>query len=152
MSVRRAALLALCADGLRETRHPHATVARVAFADLAGLENREPLEDEELRRVMTGLRMALMTETAGAAGPRSPAATAAASIFDRSLVALSQFAASEEERIVPHLHLVLPPIGKKMFLKAHRDAVQECLRSLERHGGPEAVKIMRRRGVLAGVT
>lgn len=152
MAMRRGALLALCADGLRETRHPHATVARLAFADLVALQSEDRLEDEDLRRVMAGLRLALMVEVPGNGGSRCPAGTTAASVFERALIALGQVAAAEGPRIVPHLHLVLPPIGKKMFLKAHREAVQESLRTLEHHGGPEAVKVMRRRGVLAGAS
>lgn len=152
MAMRRGALLALCADGLRETRHPHATVARLAFADLVALQSEDRLEDEDLRRVMAGLRLALMVEVPSSGGSRCPAGTTAAGVFERALIALGQVAAAEGPRIVPHLHLVLPPIGKKMFLKAHREAVQESLRTLEHHGGPEAMKVMRRRGVLAGAT
>jgi len=152
MAMRRGALLALCADGLRETRHPHATVARLAFADLVALQSEDRLEDEDLRRVMAGLRLALMVEVPGNGGSRCAAGTTAASVFERALIALGQVVAAEGPRIVPHLHLVLPPIGKKMFLKAHREAVQESLRTLEHHGGPEAVKVMRRRGVLAGAS
>lgn len=149
MATRRGSLLALCAEGLQETRHPYATVARLAFADLAALESAGPLEEEELRRVMTGLRQALMVETGG--GARTPVTATATGVFEHGLLALRQMAIAEGPCIVPHLPLVLPPIGKKMFLKAHRDSVQDILRCLERHCGPEAVKIMRRRGVSAGV-
>jgi len=156
MRARRSTLLALCADGLRETRHPCATIVRLAFADLVALETEGGLEEEDLRKVMAGLRLALNVETSsscgGGGGVRSTAAaTANVAVFSNALDALRQVVAVEGPRIVPHLHLVLPPIGKKMFPKIHREVVQETLRTLERHGGPEAVKVMRRRGVFAGV-
>jgi len=151
---RRAALLPLCADGLRETRHPHATVARLAFRDLASLDNAEPLEDEAMRRVMAGLRLALLTEGGGApAASRSPQqGGSSATIFESALAAVRQIAVAERARIVPHLHLILPPIGKKMFSKLHRESVQDTLRTIEHYGGQEAASVMRHRGVQPGVS
>lgn len=149
---RRAALLPLCADGLRETRHPHATVARLAFRDLATLDNAEPLDDEVMRRVMAGLRLALLAEGPGAAvASRSPQGGGSATIFESALAAVRQIAVAEGERIVPHLHLILPPIGKKMFSKLHRESVQDTLRTIEHYGGREAASVMRHRGVQPGV-
>lgn len=153
MATRRSSLLALCVEGLRETRHPHATVARLAFADLATLNTEGGLEEEDLRKVMAGLRLVLTVESSLNGRVVSPAAaTSASTVFERGLGALRLVVVAEGARIVPHLHLVLPPIGKKLFLKAHREVVQETLRALEQHGGPEALKVMRRRGVFAGVS
>jgi hypothetical protein len=150
---RRAALLPLCAEGLRETRHPHATVARLAFRDLASLDNAEPLDEEAMRRVMTGLRLALLAEGTGAPpASRSPQqGGGSATIFESALAAVRQIAVAEGTRLVPHLHLILPPIGKKMFSKLHRESIQDTLRTLEHYGGQEAANVMRHRGVQPGV-
>merc|ERR1712232_1191607 len=102
MASRRGALLELCANGLRETRHPYATVARLAFTDLVTMQGAEPLEEEQLKRVVEGLRLALAVETATGAGPRSPAASTS-SVFEPSLTALRQVAAAEGPRLVPYL-------------------------------------------------
>lgn len=139
----------LCAEGLRETRHPHATIARLAFSELAALDGAGPLEDEHLRLVMVRLRDAMKVQSTGGGGATSAAAV---DIFERALAALVVLAAAETSRLAPQLHLVLPPIGKKMFSKSHKDAVQNALRDLEKHGGSEVQKVMRQRNVVAGVT
>lgn len=148
---RRDALIVLCAGGLCETRHPYATVARLAFGDLAALEDVPPVGDEALRRLMAHLRAALLVEPTVAGATRSPGGATASSVFSSALLALRQIAAVERERLVQHLHLVLPPIAKRMFSKGHRELIQEALRDLERYGGPEAAKTIRNRGLTAGL-
>lgn len=148
---RRDTLIVLCAGGLCETRHPYATVARLAFGDLALWEGCPALGDEALRRVMAHLRMALLTEPNSAGASRSPGGSASSSVFSSALLALRQLVSVEGERLVSHLHLVLPPIGKRMFSKAYREPIQETLRDLETFGGPEAAKAMRMRGVAPGM-
>lgn len=147
---RRGMLLALCAEGLRETRHPYATVARLAFADLAQLDA-DPLTDDELRRVMAAVRAALTAEHSAAGTPKM-GASRSSGVFEAALMALRQIVQVEGVRLVPHLHLVIPPIGKHLFGKAHSEAIQATLRDLESFGGPDAAKAMRARGVSVGVT
>lgn len=148
---RRDALIALCAEGLREMRHPYSTVARLAFADLACLEGCQPLAEEALHRVVSGVRLALLAEVpTGAAKVGS--SSAATSIFETALRAVGQVARAEGPRLVPHLHLILPPIGKRMFGKTHKELIQETLREIECNCGPEATKAMRARGVTAGLS
>jgi len=65
----REELLALSADGLREQRHPYCTIARLAFADLAGLEGSPHLSDQALRSVMSSLRAALLAEPTPRSAP-----------------------------------------------------------------------------------
>lgn len=142
-------MLGLCAEGLRESRHPHATVARLAFADLAALEGCNPISEEALRRVMAGLRLALVAETSQAsrASPKI-GATRDGGIFESALSALRQMASAEGPRLVPHLHLVLPPIGQRLFSRSHREVIQDVLREVAARGGPEAMKVMRTRGIV----
>lgn len=149
VGARRDGLLGLCADGLRESRHPHATVARLAFADLAALEGSGPISEEALRHVMAGLRLALL---AGGPQAQRPApklgATRDGGVFESALLALRQISAAEGPRLVPHLHLVLPPIGHQLFSRCHRELIQEVLREVAARGGPEAEKVMRTRGIV----
>lgn len=145
----RGELLTLCAEGLRETRHPHITVARLAFADLVELAGEPELDAESLRQTMQAVRLALMTpeEDKGLNSP-APCRGGAGwtSTFQGALAALKQLAAAEGARLNPHLHLVLPPIARRIFSKASRDVIHETLQVLERHGGPEALKIIKTRG------
>lgn len=146
---RRGSLLALCAEGLCETRHPYLTVARLAFADLAALtESSPPLDGETLRRVMGSLRKALLVP-----GPTETNNRASRNLmpFTAAITALRQLVKAEGSRLAPHLHVVLPPIGKRMFSRHDRDAVQDVLHDFAEHGGPEAEKIMLARGVVAGI-
>lgn len=156
---RRDDLIALCADGLREVQHPYATVARLAFAELADLGSSlvSPLLDETVRRVMASVRLALSQAESSVGATSSRAAGAngvlprTTGVFDCALAALRQFARVEGARLVPHMHMVLPPIGKQIFSKVHREAIQETLRDLATYGGPEAEKAMVARGVVAGM-
>eukprot|EP00927_Polykrikos_kofoidii_P017936 TRINITY_DN18235_c0_g1_i1.p1 TRINITY_DN18235_c0_g1~~TRINITY_DN18235_c0_g1_i1.p1 ORF type:complete len:541 (-),score=74.84 TRINITY_DN18235_c0_g1_i1:160-1569(-) len=165
---RREELLLICAEGLRETRHPYATVARLAFTDLIGLAAVEqPLSEDANRRILTSLRLALLHDDAPApAGmPPSPVPKAGAkatrggagggaggsdSVFEGALTALRQLARAEGPRLAPNIHLVLPPIAKRMHTKANKDAIRETLEELESFGGPSVVKSMRSRGVFSG--
>merc|ERR1712066_9492 len=97
------------------------------------------LSDESLRQIMAGLRLALLTEskvTQRESSPRigAPQGTQETGVFERALQALQQLAKAETSRIAPHLHLVLPPLGKRMFLKAYRDRVQDVLKELSTYG------------------
>lgn len=148
---RRGMLLVLCAEGLRETRHPYATVARLAFAELAQMDA-DPLADDEVRRVMAAIRAALMAEPSAASTPKMGASRGSSSVFEAGLTALRQIVQVEGARLVPQLHVVIPPIGKHLFGKSHSEAIQATLRDLESYGGPEAAKVMRARGVSVGVT
>lgn len=160
---RRDELMVLCADGLRETRHPYATVARLAFADLASLPGAEHLDDEALRKVLVSLRLALLVTDGSPPIAASPAARkggsnargstplASSGVFEAGLAAVRSLAKAEGSRLETNVHLVLPPIAKRMFSKAHKDAIQETLLDLEEQGGPGVTKIMRARGVAAVV-
>lgn len=145
LCARRDHLLSLCADGLRETKHPFATIARLAFSDLLRLEGAGPISDDSLRSIMTSLRAALM-----AANVPGDVADGS-STFGVGLVAVKQIAIAEGARLVPHVHVVLPPIGKRMFSKAHSEAIRETLRDLKLHGGPGVARVMNRSSVVAGV-
>lgn len=133
---RRDFLLPLCAEGLREVRHPYVTIARLAFADLAALEDCEPIGTDVLRQVMTSLRRALVMDGKAAS---------AAGVFDAALAALQQLVQSTGPRIAPLLQMVLPPMAKR----AGKGTVQNTLVALETFGGPEAVRVMRARGLHA---
>lgn len=151
---RREALLTLCVDGLRETRHPHATVARLAFTDLAIMDECQPLSDGSLRQIMSGLRLALLAESSSTQRGASPKVGTPlhrdGGVFESALEALRQVAQAEGSRLAPHLHLVLPPLGKRMFSKAYRERIHDILRDLAKYGGPAAAEIMRARGVSVG--
>lgn len=147
---RRDGLIVLCAEGLSETRHPYATLSRLAFADLASLDGAPPLDDEALRRTMAALRLALLAEPQVAA---SPVATRPgqrpADVFQGALLALKQLAKAEGPQLAPLLQMVLPPVGKRMHQRAYREPVQELIRDLNRYGGPEVAKVLRSRGFVA---
>mmetsp|Transcript_6457 Transcript_6457/g.14030 ORF Transcript_6457/g.14030 Transcript_6457/m.14030 type:complete len:99 (-) Transcript_6457:27-323(-) len=96
---------------------------------------------------MARLRLALLVDPAGSA---KVGASQGDSCFDGALLALRQLAVAEGPNLAPFLHLVLPPIGRRMFSRTHREAVQETLRELQELGGPEAAKVMRARGVTVG--
>jgi len=146
---RRGSLLALCAEGLCEARHPHLTVARLAFAELAALhENSSPLDADTLRRVMGNLRKALFLPGSSERNNRTGNHVMP---FDAAIMALRQLVKAEGSRLVPHLHVVLPPIGKRMFCRHDRAAVQDALQDLAEYGGPEAEKVMLARGVVDGI-
>merc|ERR1712110_75118 len=128
-----------CAEGLRETRHPYATIARLAFSDLAELGTDDSLSEEALRRLMAALRLALLAEppaaglskcnTQGDGGARR-----SGSIVEAALKALVQVARIEGVRLVPHLHVVLPPIGKHLNSKAHSQSIRVAVQDLEAYG------------------
>jgi len=138
---RRAALMPLCAQGLRETRHPYATLARLAFESLAALPGVTALPSASLRETMVALRSALQP------GESEEVASVA-------MLALHQVAEAEEERLVPHLTLVLPALGRRLFSKnaKERGAVKELLRHFADRCGEEAKKAMRARGCAAGLS
>lgn len=162
---RRDELLVLCADGLQETRHPYATVARLAFQDLAAMGGCTPVADEQLRRVMAALRSALVAgggnegSTAfatkkGAGTPLSSqqhvrvGAVRGGGVLEHALLAIQQLAEAEGTRLLRHLHLVLPPLGQRLLSGPQRDAALSTLQALATNGGPEAVKLMRNRGIV----
>jgi len=158
VAARRDELLVLCSEGLRETRHPYNVVSRLAFSDLARLGEGgavEAMADEHLRQVMANLRLALVTgdqakAERGQRGASTQGGPSHCGPFEAALGALTQLAAAEGERVCPHLHLVLPPIGKQLFSRAYRESIQACLRSVEHYGGPMASKAMQARGVTPG--
>lgn len=150
LATRRGSLLALCAEGLCETRHPYLTIARLAFGELAALaDDSPPLDDETLRRVMGNLRKALLAPP----GSKEPRVRAGPQFmpFVAAMTALRQLVKVEGSRLTPHLHVVLPPIGRRMFCKHDRAAVQDVLQDLAEYGGPDAEKLMLARGVVAGI-
>merc|ERR1712014_328528 len=120
-----------------------------AFAELAALsENASPLDNETLRRVVNSLRKALLLP---GLSERINRENSHSMPFDAAITALRQLAKAEGVRLVPHLHVVLPPIGKRMFCKHDRAIVQDALQDLAKYGGPDAEKIMLARGVAAGI-
>lgn len=148
---RREELLALCAEGLRETQHPYAFIARLAFADLAAMPECDQLHDETLRRVVVSMRTALMSEpTPQKQKPLHHQGCGGGGPFRSTLLALRVLAATEGPRLAPHLHMVLPPIGKLFHSRAYREPVQEALLDIEQLCGPEAAKAMRSKGLHSG--
>jgi len=134
---RRQVLLPLFADGICETRHPYATLASLAFKSLASLSGAEPLSSSSIRAVMVCLRRGIMQQETAAS----------------AMQALKQVAQAEGDHIAPHLGLVLPALGKRLFSRIARDreGAKDLLRHIARHGGEDAKKVMRDRGVSAGL-
>lgn len=146
--LRRAKLLEICAEGLRETQHPYATIARLAFTDLIALVGCDVLAEETLRRIMASLRDAL-TSSSEVTSSSKGTAPRIKGVFENGLLALQQLAAVEGPRLLPYLHLVLPPLGKRIFSRGHREKIQETVQVLEKFGGADATKALRARGLFA---
>lgn len=140
LQLRRKELMPLFADGLRERRHPYATLARLAFGSLAQLSGAAELPSSSMRGVMTGLRQALMT-------------SGSEDVCFAAMAALQELAQAEGEGIAQHLVLVLPALGRHLFSGSarRRDAAKELVRSLGNLGGPDAQKAIRARGIAAGL-
>ncbi|CAK0854856.1 unnamed protein product [Prorocentrum cordatum] len=150
---RREELLVLSADGLREIRHPYSTVARLAFADLAGLAGCPPLSEQALRSIVGSMRLALQVEQPSSARSapspkRGLGAPRDRGVFEGALAALLLLARSEGPGLVPFLHVVIPPIGKRLLLRGHREPTLDVLRELASVCGPGAEAVMRSRGVV----
>lgn len=150
---RREELLSLCAEGLRETQHPYALIARLAFADLAAMTACDQLHEETLRRVVASMRTALMSEPTAPQKQQKPVpqqGSGGGGPARSALVALRVLAAAEGPRLAPHLHMVLPPIGKFFHSRAYRELAQEAILDMEQLCGPEAMQAMRSRGLHPG--
>lgn len=133
-------LVTLCVKGLRETKHPYSTIAYLAAVSLLEMPA-DGLSDETLREVMQGLRQALTA--CPAAGPQTRN-------FDRTLEVLKVLARAEGQRLAPHVHLVVPPLTKRMLSKGNKPGIQEVVRELVSSGGQPVAQILRKRGVVFG--
>eukprot|EP00933_Yihiella_yeosuensis_P053555 TRINITY_DN51808_c0_g1_i1.p1 TRINITY_DN51808_c0_g1~~TRINITY_DN51808_c0_g1_i1.p1 ORF type:complete len:390 (+),score=73.47 TRINITY_DN51808_c0_g1_i1:84-1253(+) len=155
----RKVLMPIFANGLRESQHPYASLARLAFKCLAELPGVEPLPSSSQREVMAALRLALSQPSREKRTPSVPSASRSSGhtpddVFFAALAALKQVAEAEGSHLVPHLGLVLPALGKRLFSRnaCERDAVKDVLQQLANKGGPEAVKAIWARGVGAGLS
>jgi len=140
LQLRRNDLMPLFAEGLREKRHPYATLARLAFGSLAQHPGAAKLPGTSMRQVMTGLRQAL-TSCGGE------------DVSSAAMAALQELAQAEGEGIATHIVLVLPALGRHLDSGSARqkNAAKELIRSLGNLGGPDAKKAIRARSTAAGL-
>ena len=110
-------LLVLCAEGVRETLHPHTFVARTAWADLLAASGAAAKAEPLLARLIPPLRLALTSSDA--------------SVVKAGLLAVRQLVACVQGAIVQHMAPLLVPINKHDSNRLLRDEARETLLALD---------------------
>lgn len=122
-------LLITLAEGLKETVHPYAFVARNGFKELLETPNAGAKVNLLLPQVTMGVR--------GALGHSDIA------VFEGGLDAMVQLSNVVGPQLNPHLNKLLVPIAKPMMDKKCREKVVDSLHALEENGGRECLPLIK---------
>jgi hypothetical protein len=110
-------LLVLCAEGVRETLHPHTFVARTAWADLLAAPGAAAKTVPLLARLMPPLRLALTSSDA--------------SVVKAGLLAVRQLVVCVQGAMVAYMAPLLVPINRHDANRLLRDEARETLLALD---------------------
>jgi hypothetical protein len=127
-------LLVLCAEGIRETLHPHTFVARSAYAELLGSSGAQGKALPLLPLLVVALRAAL--------------GSADAAVVAAALLAVRQLAQCVGEHLVSHFAVLLVQVNRhdaSTKQQALRDDARATLLALEQFGGPQALPAIKAR-------
>jgi len=127
--MRASALLLLVADGLRETQHPHAFVAREAFATLLAEPGAGTLAAGTLSQLSAPLRAALSAAEAG--------------VLAAACLAVEQLAVCVGAPLLSILSSIVVPLGKLLDSPGQRPAARAALAAIVQSCGPAALPLLR---------
>lgn len=122
-------VLVTLAEGLKETVHPYAFVARTGFKEL--------LEVPGCSNKVVPLLPKLAVAIRGALGHSD------SSVVSAGLDAVAQLSEVTGPALNPHLSKLLVPVSKHMTEKKHKDKVVETLHILENNGGRECLPMIK---------
>eukprot|EP00762_Andalucia_godoyi_P002044 ANDGO_02483.mRNA.1 hypothetical protein len=145
-----ASLFVACADGLRETQHPHVFVAVNAFIQMCQSEGAYDKIVPLLSRVVPLIKTAMSaaptsSTTSSAAASKGIGNTAKATdlTFENALNALSALSACVGPALLDHFSAVLQALNKKFSDKLYAARITDVLQNIEEMCGPEASKIIK---------
>jgi len=124
-------LLPLCFDGLRETKHPYAYIARQAVTDMLSAEGAEAKTVPVLDQLIPGLRMAMTDKDEN--------------VCKAALSTLGQLSAVVKAELDQHLHHFLTTLNRRLSEKKFREPVEELLQQLEQNGGKDVSKMIKQK-------
>lgn len=122
-------LLPVCAEGLRETVHPHCFVAKQMFKEMVEASDASSKVVPLLPVVARAVKAALMDEAC----------------FEVGMEAVRQVAGCVGPAITPHVQDLCSQLAKKALDARAKDAVWRTLQILEEAGGPEAYAAIKRK-------
>ena len=124
-------LLVTCFEGLCEIEHPYVTLSRSGLAELLAVDGAAPKVLPVLDRLVRALRAALMHKQEG--------------VVKAAMLATRQLSAVVGPQLNPHLKLLIGQLQKKSFAKGFAEHITQTLQCLEEHGGPEALKEIKKK-------
>lgn len=122
-------VLITLAEGLKETVHPYAFVARNGFKELLEV----PGCGERVVPLLPKITVAIR----GALGHSDP------SVVSAGLEAVAQLSEVVGPALNPHLNKLLVPVAKHMADKKHKEKVVDTLHILENNGGRECLPMIK---------
>ena len=124
-------LLETCFEGLCEVEHPYVTLSRTGLAELLAESDAPAKVLSMLPRLVPPLRAALMHKQEG--------------VVKAALLATRQLSAVVGPAMNNYLKLLISQVQKKSLLKGFADTITETLQCLEEHGGPAALKEIKKK-------
>ena len=122
-------LLITCFEGLIETQHPYNFVSRECIKNLLSADKAYEKVKPLVSKVVIPLRNALCSGLE----------------FIDNLSIIMLLSNLVKEELNPYLNLLIQQLNKNNIISQYKDKIMELLRTLEYNGGPDALKIIKKK-------